>query len=191
MDPSVVLSVTDTTPCNVCCRTCACGVRMWAVRVGSETTLRQQQRLQKLQIVVARRPGVFRRRRRRRPSCDGGGGGGGSYSSAPRAGSQTCNSPAREAGEGLRASAPLARLQSRCCDSRREGSEAGLAGVYVGLGGASNAVQLVEAGQPTGGLSVTRARRAIAADLPELAAVDAGPRWMLQLAATRDSMNMS
>ena len=121
-------------------------------------------------------------------SCDGGGGGGGSYSWTPRAGLRTRNSPAREAREGLRASAPLARLQSRCCsgtDSRLEGSEAGLAGVYVGLGGASNAVQLVEAGQPTGGLSVTRARRAIAEDLPELAAVDAGPRS--DAAAGRDS----
>ena len=125
-------------------------------------------------------------------SGGGGGGGascgGGSYSWTPRAGSRTHTSPAREAREGLRASAPLARLQSRCCsgtDSRREGSEAGLAGVYVGLGGASNTVQLVEAGQPTGGLRVTRARRAIAEDIPELAAVDAGPRW--DAAACRDS----
>ena len=127
-------------------------------------------------------------------SCEGGGGGGGSYSWTPRAGSRTHTSPAREAREGLRASAPLARLQSRCCsgtDSRREGSEAGLAGVCVGLGSASNTVQLVEAGQPTGGLSVTRA------DEPSLKIY---PNWqlsmpdhagMLQLAATRESMNMS
>jgi hypothetical protein len=54
-----------------------------------------------------------------------------------------------------------------------------------------NAVQLVEAGQPTGGLSVTRA------DEPSLKIY---PNWqlsmpdhagMLQLAATRESMNMS
>ena len=74
-------------------------VRVWAARVGSKATLRQKQRLQKLQIVVARRPADVRHD----SSCDGGGGGGGgSYSWTPRAGSRTPTLLAREVSKASR-----------------------------------------------------------------------------------------
>lgn len=40
-------------------------VRVWAARVGSKDTIREQKHLQKLQIVVARRPADVRQWRRR------------------------------------------------------------------------------------------------------------------------------